>query len=115
MRRRKAYAREEKLQMIIGVFLEAFQRGQKDMTVAEVAHALDITPSTKLRDLLYALRNQDVLTAWTEPHPGIVGWRMVFGLSPNYIDYAKATKSQQKRGRELRINTPKGQFIEVLR
>ena len=115
MKRRKAFSKEEKLMQIIGVFLEEYRKGNKDLTTAEVARALDITPSTKLRNLIVHLSNQRALVGKTEPHIGIAGFRVLWSLNPEYLDYAKAPIAQQKKGRELRINTPKGQFIEVLR
>lgn len=115
MKRRKAFAREEKLQIIIGIFWAEYQAGRKDMTAAEVARKLDVTASTKLRELLNHLIRQGVLVTATEDHPGITGWRRLYALSPDYTEYAKAPMSRQRQGRELRINTRKGSFVEVLR
>lgn len=115
MRNRKAFSKEEKLIQIIAVFLEEFRKGNKELTVADVARGLNITPSTKLRKLMRCLNEQNVLSAYSEPHVGIAGFRVIWLLTPAYLEYAKATLSQQKKGRDLRINTPKGQFIEVFR
>jgi len=115
MRRRKAYAREEKLQIIIGVFLSAYQHGETSLTVADVAHDIDNTPSQKLRNLLHALVAQDVLDVEVEEIPGCTGIRRSYGLSANYLAYAAAPESRQKKGHQLRINSRKGTFIEVLR
>jgi hypothetical protein len=115
MRKRKAYAREEKLQIIIGVFLSAYQRGGNRLTVADVAHAIDNTPSQRLRDLMHALVAQDVLDVEVEEIPGCTGIRRNYGLSANYLAYAAAPESRQKTGHELRINSRKGSIIEVLR
>lgn len=115
MKRRKAYAREERLQQIIGVFLESYRHGFTDMTTAEIARRLDVTPSTKFRNLLKSLLVQEVLSVENEEHVGISGFRAVWSLSESYKAYAQAPASQQKKGRELRINTRKGSFVEVLR
>lgn len=113
MRNRKAFTKEEKQIQIISVFLAAYQRNQKDLTTSEIALALDITPSTKLRKLLTSLKEQRALTTAIEPHTGIAGFRVLWSLHPEYIEYAKAPASQKKQGRELRINTRKGSFVEV--
>jgi len=115
MKRRKAYSREERLQQIVGVFLDFYQRGFKDATATEIARSLDLEPSTKFRVMLEHLVKQNVLVCATEAHASINGYRKIYRISPDYIEYAKAPVSQQKRGRELRINTRKGSFVEARR
>lgn len=116
MRKPKAYGREEKLQIIMGAFIAAYQRGLKDMTVSEIARAIHNEPSTKLRALLNSLIAQNALVVSEEPHSGIAGFRRIYALSPDYLDYAKAPPSRQtKVDRVIRINTRKGQFVEVLK
>jgi len=114
MRNRKAFTKEEKQMQIIGVFLEEYRKGNADLTTADIAHALGVTASTKLRKLIVSLANQGALQGRAEPHAGIAGFRVLWSLHPDYIEYAKAPISQQKRGRELRINTREGSFVEVL-
>jgi len=115
VKRRKAFAKEEKLQIIMGAFLEEYRNGQKWLTAADIARAIDNAPSTKLRALLTNLVKQGAIVFEVEDSASIMGFRRLYGLSPEYLLYAAAPVSQQKKGRDIRINTRKGTFIEVLR
>ncbi len=117
MKRRHAFAKEEKLQMIVAAFLTAYNAGQDDMIVSEIARAVGNVPSTKFRALLGALLAQGVIEREDEPMPGsITGVRHVYKLTPEYLSYAALPRSRaDKHTHAIRINVRGNSSIEVLR
>jgi len=118
MKKRKAYTREERCLMIVQALVVEVEKWgiPAEMTVAEIAHKLDVTPSTKLRIIVNEMVLDGVLKSQKQKHPGIAGFRVLYRLSDeNHTTVLKtAKKAAYGEKRHIRVNTAQGSFWESL-
>ena len=81
-RERKAYSREERKMMIAQAFMVMATRNQTQATVAEIAKFLHVTPSGKLRAILWEMVIDGELHVEQEEFPsGVVAFRRLYSLA----------------------------------
>ena len=105
--KRRAFSRAERETMVITQIAIRIQNGQGNgMTTNQLARALDITPSTKFRNILLEMWRAGKLEAVSIPHQGITGKAYVWSLPEGSYQEPKRPK------RELVINSKmqKGQL-----
>lgn len=102
-RERRAYSREERKHMILlamshdrAVFGE-----HSFMTAAEIAHSLDVTPSTRLRQIIDELCNEGYVKKERFSSVNIAGYKWLYSLT--------ATATHEKRMRKISLN---GRLVE---
>jgi hypothetical protein len=71
LERRKAFKREDRKRMILLAFAVEETNGRHEMTLAQIAKYLRVTPSTKLRSMVVELEIEGLLKSRTEPYPGV--------------------------------------------
>jgi hypothetical protein len=75
----KALDRASRLRQIMLAFAVNVQSGRGgEMTLTDIARAIDYSVSTKLRDMVRELEIVGVLTHRIEPMPGVVGKRYIY-------------------------------------
>jgi len=118
MKQRKAYSREERRLMIVqAIAIEVLRTAPwEEMTVAEVARKLQLTPSTKLRNMLNEMVVDGLLVSAKQKHAGIAGFRVLYALPDGSVrDMLKrAEKAIPGRNRTIRINTAQRSFLEEI-
>jgi len=81
VKQRKAYTREQRRLMIVQSFLVEAEKGNAgQLTCAEIAHYLGVTPSTKLRIILAEMEVDDLLKSKRVKDHGIAGFRRLYSL-----------------------------------
>jgi hypothetical protein len=99
----KALSREDRKRQILLSFALRLQRGETgEMTVAEIAHDLHLSPSQKLRDMVTELVIDGAIDFRNEPIPGITKFRRVY--SPNPATFKKPKAEYGRQGRAIKIN-----------
>jgi len=115
MSRVRAYTREERKRLIIYLFAERIRQGNGDyMSCSEIAKAMDITASTKLRKILFEMRNDNILVMEAEKDAGIAGYRYLYWLNPDNVAFGPSHSNHRaaKRARQIRLNI--GGKVEAL-
>jgi len=101
--KQKALSRDERVVQIQTAFIyDRMHGGDGSLTAVQIAHALKITASTKLRLILAEMVVQRLLVCFQEPIPGICKFRRVYALSPDNPYRVKPEYHGQ--GRAIRIN-----------
>lgn len=108
--KQKALAREDRLRQILQVFAIELQQGRTgELTTAEIARKMHLTPSTKLRLMIEELVMEGGLQSRLEEIPGICKYRRVYSPDPSVF---KMPKPQYKGGgRSIRINSRQTSFF----
>lgn len=107
MRRVRAYSREERKRLIIHVLAEAIRCGEGEQkTCAQIANAMDITPSTKLRKILAEMVTAKLLEVEEVKDAGIAGFRNLYSLNDEREAFAEKHPSRRatKIERSIRLN-----------
>jgi len=119
MKQRKAFTREEvKLMIIQALAIEKMRVGDPydKMTLTQLAHALDRTPSTKFRDIVTELVIAGDVGEKVEPYPGIAGKRRFYYLNSNNVNRVIREKKVDAGllKRHIKVNSRQMSFdIEV--
>jgi len=75
----KALDRDDRKRQIMLAFAVNIQSGHDGrMTLADVARAVGLSVSTKLRDMIVELELEGLIDHVVEPMPGIVGKRFIY-------------------------------------
>lgn len=112
--RQKALSRDERKQQIIATFHVKLMNGETgEMTTADIARMLHLSPSTKLRDMIYELVIEGTLLDRTEPMPGVAKYRRIFYPNPKHFKGAERINASHTR-RAIKVNTKQGLFWEEL-
>lgn len=81
-RRVRAYTRPERKRLIIHNLAKAIREGSGyRFTCAEIAGMMDITASTKLRDILWEMTDDNILHFYDEADASLLGYRTYFELN----------------------------------
>lgn len=102
--RQRALSREErKLQILTAFTLDLQSGGEGEMTVYDIARALDLTPSTKLRRMVLELVGEGDLKRRDEPigGEGAIAFRSVFSL-PEQSGFRVSPQTAKRRTITLR-------------
>lgn len=110
MKQRKAFTREEVKLMVVQALAIDYQKYGQEMhvmTLTQLAHKLQRTPSTKFRDILTEMVIAGNLLVREEKYPGIAGKKRIYALSGaqlgNEIHRMKMQAGQVKRS--IRVNS----------
>lgn len=111
--RRKALKREDRLRQIILAFsveLQKVEVGETvEMTTAKIARHLQLSPSTKLREMITELVIDGQLDFRKEQIPGVCKYRVLY--SPNPKKFERPTPQYKGQGRAIKINSKQGSFL----
>lgn len=116
--KKKALDRDDRKRQILIAFaveLEQLTRAEREdgvaveMTVADIARHMHLSPSTKLRDMVMELVIDGVLDFRDEPIPGVAKFRRLF--SPDSATLKRPKAEYGKKGREIKINSKQGSFF----
>lgn len=100
----KALQREDRLRQILQCFAIELQEGRTgELTVAEIARKLRLTPSTKLRLMIEELVMDSQLISERETIPGIAKFRRIY--RPNHGEYKRPAPQYKGAGRQIKINS----------
>lgn len=115
MRRVRAYTREERKRLIIYNLAKAIREGSGyRFTTAEIARMMDVTASTKLRDILWEMTDDNILHFCDEEDASLLGYRTYFELNIENEAYfgAKPNPRAQRMSHAIRLNI--GGKVEAL-
>lgn len=109
----KALAREDRQRQIYQCFAIELQEGRTgELTVADVAHKLRLTASTKLRIMMEELVMEGGLQSRKEDIPGIAKFRRIYSPDPKH--FKRPTPQYRGAGRSIKINSKQmSMFVEV--
>lgn len=116
--RKKALSRDDRKRQIMLVFAVELHRLTRqeiedgaavELTVADIARAMHITPSTKLRDMITELVIDGVLDFRNESIPGVAKFRRLY--SPNTATFKRPKAEYGQQGRAIRINSRQQSFL----
>ena len=108
--KQKALAREDRLRQILQVFAIELQQGRTgELTTAEIARKMHLSPSTKLRLMIEELVMEGGLQSRREDIPGVCKYRRVYSPDPNAFKMPKPLYKGQ--GRSIRINSKQTSFF----
>lgn len=102
----KALTREDRKIQIVLEFEKLTRRYctyDVAMTVNDVAKAITLEPSAKLRKIMAELVEDEVLLCEVEDMPGIAGFRRIY--KPNPERFTCPPRPRNKEKRLIRINT----------
>lgn len=106
----KALAREDRQRQIYQCFAVELQQGRTgELTVADVARMMHITPSTKLRIMLEELVMEGGLQSRKEDIPGVAKFRRIYSPDPKH--FQRPTPQYRGAGRSIKINSKQMSFI----
>jgi hypothetical protein len=117
----KALSRDDRKRQILIAFAVEMQKLTKaeieagtavEMTVADIARCLHLSPSTKLRDMILELVIDGTLDYRDEPIPGIAKFRRLY--SPDNATFKRPKAQYGRSGREIKINSRQGSFLAQL-
>lgn len=114
-RERKAYTRNERKELILLCFIVDIQRGGTgELTVADLAREMHVTPQTKLRMMVLELVDEGYLTVRKEPLTagGAVGFKAWYSLKEMAIRRIPYEK-QQKRTVTINRKGQKAGQLEI--
>jgi len=112
MKRRKAFAKEEREIQIINHAVAVYGLALDEaITASQVANWLDIG-ATQARTLLRGLVKQGVLYSTEKPYPGVCGKVVVYSFTPDYIldVEGKRFRVGRQRERRIKINSAQSSF-----
>jgi len=111
--KKKALAREDRLRQILQAFAIEIQEGRTgEMTVADVARKLHLSPSTKLRLMIEELVQDSQLISEKEDIPGIAKFRRIY--RPNLGQFKPPSPQYRGAGRHIKITgNQMSMFVEV--
>jgi hypothetical protein len=108
--KRKALSRDDRKRQIQLEFAMKLQSGgDGEMTVADIARLMHLSPSTKLRDMVMELVIEGVLDFRDEPIPGIAKFRRIY--SPDPKTFKRPKPEYGRLGRAIKINSKQGSFF----
>lgn len=109
----KALAREDRQRQIYQCFAVELQQGRTgELTVADLARMMHITPSTKLRIMLEELVMEGGLQSRKEDIPGVAKFRRIYSPDPKH--FQRTTPQYRGEGRTIKINSKQmSVFAEV--
>jgi len=106
----KALAREDRHRQIYQCFAIELQEGRTaELTVAEVAKKLHLSPSTKLRIMLEELVMEGGLQSRREDIPGVAKFRRIY--SPDQKHFKRPAPQYRGQGRTIKINSKQTSFF----
>lgn len=109
----KALAREDRKRQIMLAFAVEMNDGEEpEMTIANIARFMHLSPSQKLRDMVMELVIDGVLDFRDEPIPGIAKFRRLY--SPNAKAFKRPTPQYRGQGKPIKINSKQGSFFASL-
>jgi hypothetical protein len=113
MAKTKALAREDRKRQIMIAFAVEMQQGNNpEMTIADIARKLHLSPSTKLRDIVYELVIDGSLDFRDEEIPGCAKFRRLY--SPDEKNFVAPKAEYGRVGRTIKINSHMLSFFEEL-
>lgn len=108
-----ALNREDRLRQIMQVFAAAIQSAPPgesvELTVADIARLMHLSPSTKLRLMVTELVEDGSLDFRKETIPGIAKYRRLY--SPNPEKFERPKPQYKGQGRAMKINSKQGSFL----
>lgn len=109
--RTKAFTREERKRMILLAFAAEHQNGNSgEMTTADIARWMHITPSGKLRSIINEMVTEGELETRVEAMPGVVGFRVIYRIRQDSERAQNIVHLRNKRS--IRINGQLSLFQE---
>jgi hypothetical protein len=117
MHKVRAYKREDRKALIIHVFATDIQaHGDGIFTCSTIAKAMDITPSTKLRNIIDEMVSQGLLISERVEDTGIAGFRTLYSLNVGTEGFAfpHHWTKHAKRQHEIRLNPARSEERLVL-
>lgn len=109
----KALPREDRKRQIVlafAVLMQSTPEGEPVfMTVATIARKLQLSPSTKLREMILEMVIEGELLFRDEPIPGIAKFRRLYFPNPEHFKRPKPVYHGQ--GRAIKINSKQGSFL----
>ena len=106
----KALAREDRKRQIILAFAVEIQNGNSgEMTVAQIAKWLHLSPSSKLRDMVTELVIDGQLDFRDEAIPGVAKYRRIY--SPNFAKDKVYEAIHLKKRKPIKINSRQTSFF----
>lgn len=113
MAKQKALPRDERKRQILIAFAQNIHDGgDGEMTVADIARKLHLSPSTKLRDMVLELVIDGVLDFRDEPIPGIAKFRRLY--SPEAVSFKRPAAQYGRQGRAIKVNSRQGSYFAQL-
>lgn len=100
---------ERKRQIQIAFALEVQHGNEPEMTVADIARKLHLTPSTFLRDIIMELVIDGSLDFRDQEIPGKCKFRRLY--SPNYEVFKKPKAEYGRQGRAIKVNAGQQSFL----
>jgi len=111
--KQKALPRDDRKRQIMLAFAVEIQNGNDgEMTIADIARAMHLAPSTKLRNMVLELVIDGVLDYRDEPIPGVAQFRRIYSPDKNTFRAPRPRYIGEQRG--IRINSKQGSFFEVM-
>jgi len=102
--KQKALLREDRKRQILLAFAVEIQNGESgEMTVANIAKAMHLSPSTKLRDMVMELVIDGSLDFRDEAIPGITKYRRIY--SPNSKAFKTPAPQYKGQRKPLKVNS----------
>jgi DNA-binding HxlR family transcriptional regulator len=103
----KRYSRDERKLMIVRAFITDIQKGNVgQLALSEIARALQVTASSKLRDMIREMEIDGVVKVIKVDDTGIAGYRYIYRLTEAslrpMLTLAKRKAGQTKH--HMRIN-----------
>src|SRR5262245_15446515 len=104
---------DRKRQIIIAFAVELKQGNNPEMTMAQIARKLHLSPSTAIRAMIMELVIDGSLDFRDEPIPGIAKFRRLY--SPDEKHFVRPKAGYRGEQRPIKINSRQGSFFEVLK
>jgi len=102
--KKTALPREDRLRQILLCFAVEIQEGRTgELTVADIARKLQLTPSTKLRLMLEELVMDSQLISTKQDIPGIAKFRRIY--RPNLGQFKKPKAQYKGEKRQIKITS----------
>lgn len=102
--------REDRKRQILIAFALNIQQGfSGEMTVADIARKLHLSPSTKLRDMVMELVIDGSLDFRDELIPGVAKFRRIYSPDPKSFKRPKVEYGRQ--GRAIKVNSRQQSFL----
>lgn len=109
----KALSRDDRKRQILMAFSVEIQNGYSgEMTVADIARKMHLSPSSKLRDMVLELVIDGILDFRDEAIPGITKFRRIY--SPNPDLFRRPPVHYIGQGRAIKVNSRQGSFMELV-
>lgn len=106
----KALSRDDRKRQILLAFAMNIQTGgDGEMTVADIARMMHLSPSTKLRDMVTELVIDGSIDFRDEPIPGVAKFRRIY--SPDPKTFKRPKPHYKGEGKPIRFNSKQGSFF----